>query len=79
MTKHISNSIIWDDKWQMIQVKQHEFSKLWLFFAMVDKNWYYGEGETITLAMMNCEIKIGFGIKAGKANIKEKLNLEDLF
>lgn len=77
MTKHTSQSIPWDDQWQMIQVKKHDHSGLWVFFAMVNKDWYYGEGITIPIAIENCERKISWGLKAGKANIKEKL--EELF
>ena len=75
MTKHISQSIIWDDRWQMIQVKQHEFSRTWVFFAMVKKNWYYGEGEDIATAIAECDLKIEFN---QRLNVKPETKLEEL-
>lgn len=60
LVKHSSNAIHWDDTWHMIQIKQYEYSQLWVFFARLksNKEWYYGEGETLASAIENCEKKI---------------------
>lgn len=58
----------------MIQVKKHEFSGLWVFFAMVNKDWYYGEGNTIADAIAGCEQRIDLSIK-----MRTKPSLEELF
>lgn len=75
--KSTSNSILWDTDWEAIQVSQHDHSKLFLFCVRKNKQWYYGEGETIQLARIECEVKIEMGVKAKKANVKAKL--EELF
>lgn len=68
-------TITWDNRWQMVQIKQHEFSGKWVFFAMVKKNWYYGEGESIEEAIMECDLKIEFN---QRLNMKPETKLEEL-
>lgn len=76
MTMHTSQTIIWDDAWNMIQVKQHEFSKKWVFFVQLksNKDWFYGEGDTLDIAIDHCRLKISNNHK-----MKLKPTLEELF
>lgn len=84
MTKHTTDAIYWDDEWLAIKVGHTPISNQWLFHAQFisNKEWYYGQADTIPLAIEAMEEKVtsldshGVGPHSVK---KVKQNLEDMF
>lgn len=82
--KYTSEAIYWDDEWMAVKIGHTPISNQWLFYAQYisNKEWYYGQADTIPLAIEEMEEKILMLAAHGQGPlvaVKKKEKLEELF